>query len=92
MYRLVEQGHVDPSRYVQIGLRGYWPGEKEFGWQAERGITSIFMHDVRDLGIAEVIELAIAAVGERPDLPLGRHRRSRPGLRARAPARRSRAG
>src|SRR3954471_10981617 len=30
MYRLVEQGHVDPSRYVQIGLRGYWPGEPEF--------------------------------------------------------------
>ena len=40
MYRLVEQGHVDPRRYVQVGLRGYWPGEGEFGWQAERGITS----------------------------------------------------
>ena len=37
MYRLVEQGVVDPSRYVQIGLRGYWPGEEEFGWQAEHG-------------------------------------------------------
>jgi agmatinase len=23
MYRLVEQGHVDPRRYVQIGLRGW---------------------------------------------------------------------
>ena len=30
MYRLVRDGHVDGSRYVQIGLRGYWPGEKEF--------------------------------------------------------------
>ena len=49
MYRLVEQGHVDPPRYVQIGLRGYWPGEKEFGWQHERGITSLFMHDIRDV-------------------------------------------
>ena len=28
MYRLVEQGHVDPKRYVQIGLRGYWPGDR----------------------------------------------------------------
>ena len=37
MYRLVETGHVDPARYVQIGLRGYWPGETEFAWQAERG-------------------------------------------------------
>ena len=55
MYRLVESGHVDPQRYVQIGLRGYWPGEKEFAWQAEHGITSFFMHDVRELGIEEVV-------------------------------------
>ena len=34
MYRLVEQGHVDPTRYVQIGLRGYWPGETEFALAA----------------------------------------------------------
>jgi agmatinase len=25
MYRLVRDGRVDPQRYVQIGLRGYWP-------------------------------------------------------------------
>src|SRR4051794_32649401 len=66
MYRLVEQGHVDPARYVQIGLRGYWPGEKEFGWQRERGITSLFMHDVRDLGIREVVSRALAAMGDGP--------------------------
>ena len=54
------------SRYAQIGLRGYWPGPEEFGWQAERGITSLFMHDVRDLGIREVVRRAIAAVGPGP--------------------------
>ena len=64
--RIVDSGHVDPSRYAQIGLRGYWPGEQEFGWQAERGITSLFMHDVRDLGIREVVRRAIAAVGPGP--------------------------
>jgi agmatinase len=66
MYRLVEQGHVDAERYVQVGLRGYWPGEEEFGWQRERGITSLFMHDIRDRGIRAVVEEAIAAVGEGP--------------------------
>jgi agmatinase len=66
MYRLVEQGHVDPKRYVQIGLRGYWPGPKEFAWQAERGITSFFMHDVRELGIAAVVERALEIVGPGP--------------------------
>src|SRR5215211_7643513 len=64
--RIIDAGHVDPSRYAQIGLRGYWPGAAEFRWQAERGITSLFMHDVRDLGIREVVARAIAAVGPGP--------------------------
>ena len=66
MYRLVRDGHVDPRRYVQVGLRGYWPGEAEFAWQAEQGITSFAMHDVRDLGIREVIERAVAIVAGGP--------------------------
>jgi agmatinase len=66
MYRLVEDGLVDPRRYVQIGLRGYWPGEAEFAWQAERGITSVFMHDVRRLGIEEVVRRTLGTVGAGP--------------------------
>lgn len=66
MYRLVRDGHVDPSRYVQIGLRGYWPGEPEFAWQAEQGITSFFMHDVRELGIARIVERTVEIVGSGP--------------------------
>ncbi len=66
MYRLVEQGSVDPKRYVQIGLRGYWPGPKEFSWQAERGISSIFMHEVRDQGIRAAVERAAEVAGEGP--------------------------
>jgi agmatinase len=66
MYSLVEDGHVDPRRYVQIGLRGYWPGEAEFAWQAHRGITSLFMHDVHLHGIAEIARRAIEVVGSGP--------------------------
>jgi agmatinase len=66
MRRLIDDGRVDPARYAQIGLRGYWPGEREFAWQAERGVTSLFAHDVRDLGIREVVRRAIAAVGPGP--------------------------
>jgi len=64
--RLVDEGAIDPTRYAQIGLRGYWPGEAEFAWQAERGITSLFAHDVRDLGIREVVRRAVEAVGPGP--------------------------
>jgi arginase family enzyme len=64
--RLIDEGSLDPARYAQIGLRGYWPGEQEFGWQRERGVTSLFMHDVRDLGIREVVRRAVEAVGPGP--------------------------
>ena len=66
MFRLVEAGHVEPTRYAQIGLRGYWPTEKEFAWQAERGISSFFMYDVRDRGIRAVLQDALAVVGGGP--------------------------
>jgi agmatinase len=66
MYRLVEAGHVDPSRYAQVGLRGYWPGEEEFGWQRQRGILSVFMYEVHAEGIDAAVERAAATVGEGP--------------------------
>jgi agmatinase len=66
MYRLVEEGRVDPRRYVQIGLRGYWPGPDEFAWQESRGITSFFAHDVRGQGIEAVVARALEIVGEGP--------------------------
>jgi agmatinase len=66
MRELLEEGNVDGRRYVQIGLRGYWPGEAEFAWQAGHGITSLFMHDVRDHGIVEITRRAIETVGSGP--------------------------
>jgi agmatinase len=66
MRRLVEQGALDPARYVQIGLRGYWPGEREFAWQREQGISSLFMHDVVALGIEETVGRAAGIVGSGP--------------------------
>ena len=66
MYRLVEAGRVTGERYAQIGLRGYWPGPTEFDWQREPGIASFFMHDVRELGIEEVVARALTHVAEDP--------------------------
>src|SRR6201995_4131701 len=66
MYNLVQSGHVDPSRYVPVGLRGYWPGPEVFAWQRDRGITSIFMHDVTRRGLADVVAQAIAVAGSGP--------------------------
>ncbi len=89
MFRLVEAGRVAGERYAQIGLRGYWPGPAEFDWQRGHGIASFFMHDIRELGIDEVVSRALAHVGEGlvyltvdvdvldPRSPRGRERPSR---------------
>jgi agmatinase len=66
MRRLLDAGHVDGGRYAQLGLRGYWPGEAEFAWQREWGITSLFIHDIRELGIRDCVARAVAAVGDGP--------------------------
>jgi len=66
MFRLVEAGKLTPNRYVQIGLRGYWPGEETFKWQADNGITSFFMHDVRRDGIEAIVGRTLELVGEGP--------------------------
>ncbi len=66
MRHLVEDGHVDGARYVQIGLRGYWPGPEVFAWQDERGITAIFMHEVATGGVDAAVARALAAVADGP--------------------------
>ena len=66
MFRLVEAGKLAPKRYVQIGLRGYWPGEETFKWQADNGITGFFMHDLRRDGIEAVVGRTIEIVGAGP--------------------------
>jgi agmatinase len=66
MYRLVEAGVVDPSRYVQIGIRGHTHEEELWAWQRERGIVTFPMHEVRDRGIDPVVAEAIDLVGTGP--------------------------
>src|SRR4029453_13465655 len=66
MFRLVEDGQVAPARYVQIGLRGYWPGEREFGWRGGHGDPGPFMHGGRELGIEAGVERTVEVVGEGP--------------------------
>ncbi|MGI8717822.1 MAG: arginase family protein, partial [Lapillicoccus sp.] len=40
MRRLIESGAVRGDRFLQIGLRGYWPGPATLDWMAEQGMRS----------------------------------------------------
>ena len=66
MRRLLADGLVDPGRYVQIGLHGYWPGQDVLAWQRELGVREIHMSELARRGIGAVVEEAVAGLGEGP--------------------------
>lgn len=64
MRRLIESGAVKGKNFIQVGLRGYWPGEKEFSWMASQGMRWHTMQNIWDTSIQEVLATAIAQAKE----------------------------
>ena len=81
--RAVRAGLIDPARSIQVGIRTHAP--------EDCGIEIVDGYTVHELGVRATAERVLARVGDAPGLSHGRHRLPRPGLRARAPARRWRA-
>jgi agmatinase len=55
MRRLIESGAVRGDRFLQIGLRGYWPGPETLAWMAERGMRSYEMTEIVARGLDECL-------------------------------------
>ena len=55
MRRLIESGAVRGDRFLQIGLRGYWPEPPTLRWMAEQGMRSFEMHEVVQRGLDAVL-------------------------------------
>lgn len=62
MRRLIESGAVPGHRFVQIGLRGYWPPPDTVDWMRTQGMRSYFMADISARGLPAVVDEAVAAV------------------------------
>ena len=60
MRRLIESGAIPGKNFVQIGLRGYWPGQDVWDWMAEQGMRWHTMDEVHRRGLDDVITDAIA--------------------------------
>ena len=60
MRKLIEEGHVAGKRFVQIGLRGYWPEPETVAWMAEQGMRSYLMSDIVERGLDTVVDEAVA--------------------------------
>jgi agmatinase len=62
--RLVEQGHVSGNNFIQIGLRGYAPGDDDLAWMRDQGFRYHFMAEVEAHGWDRVMERALTEAAE----------------------------
>jgi agmatinase len=60
MRRLIESGACRGDRFLQIGLRGYWPEPATLDWMAEQGMRSFEMSEIVSRGLDAVLDEAIA--------------------------------
>ena len=68
--RLIEGGYVEGENFIQVGLRGYVPGEDDAEWMREQGIRSHYMAEVERDGFQKVMERAIAEALDGPEVIL----------------------
>ena len=59
MRRLIESNAVRADRFVQIGLRSYWPGPDVWEWMKNEGMTWYLMDEIFNRGILAVVNDAI---------------------------------
>ncbi len=60
MRRLIESGAVRGDRFLQIGLRGYWPEPETLTWMAGQHMRSYEMTEVVARGLDECLTEAFA--------------------------------
>jgi agmatinase len=60
MRRLIESGAVRGDRFLQVGLRGYWPERETLDWMAGQGMRSYEMTEVTARGLDACLTEAFA--------------------------------
>ena len=60
MRRLIESGALRGDRFLQVGLRGYWPGPETLSWIAAQGMRSYEMTEIVARGLDECLTEAFA--------------------------------
>ncbi|MEN3540468.1 agmatinase [Microbispora sp. ZYX-F-249] len=60
MRRLIESGAIRGDRFLQVGLRGYWPGPDILDWMAGQRMRSYEMTEIVARGLDECLTEAYA--------------------------------
>ncbi len=58
MRRLIESGALRGDRFLQLGLRGYWPGPQTLDWMAEQSMRSYDMTEIVARGLDACLDEA----------------------------------
>ncbi len=67
MRRLIESGAARGDRFLQIGLRGYWPDPDTLAWMAEQGMRCFEMTEIEERGLPACLTEAFAIATDECD-------------------------
>ena len=62
MRRLIEEGYVRGDRFLQLGLRGYWPDHVTLAWMRDQGMRSYEMTEIHHRGLTAVLDESFATL------------------------------
>ena len=62
MRRLIDTGAVRGDRFLQLGLRGYWPDDATLKWMRDQGMRSYEMTEIHHRGLKEVLDESFATL------------------------------
>jgi agmatinase len=64
MRRLIESGAIRGDRFLQLGLRGYWPEPETLDWMKEQAMRSFEMTEIHHRGLDPVLDESFAILTE----------------------------
>ena len=56
MRQLIDSGAVRGDRFLQLGLRGYWPDSPTLDWMRDQGMRSYEMTEIHHRGLTAVLD------------------------------------
>ncbi len=62
MRRLIDSGAVRGDRFLQLGLRGYWPDPATLDWMRDQGMRSYEMTEIHHRGLDVVLNESFATL------------------------------
>ena len=65
--RLVDDGHILGRNFIQVGLRGSWPGEDGFEWMRENGLRYHTMAEIDRDSWTEVMQQVLDEANDGPE-------------------------